>query len=99
MRYEMKSVRLALVVFGTIGLGACGFLPPSQQQEFAVSAAAPSQGVFRNADAGLNDNQAANLCALGYDKLNEATLPADPGSLEVWRVRCQPYPIWYETLF
>lgn len=95
----MRSLRLALVVLGAGSLGACGFLPPSEQQEFDVSAAAPAQGVFRNADPALNDKQAQGICATGYERLNQSTLPTESGSLDVQHVRCTPYPDWYADLF
>jgi hypothetical protein len=95
----MRSLRLALVVLGAGSLAACGFLPPSEQQQFDVSAAAPSQGVFRNADSNLNDTLAQGICATGYEKLNQSTLPAESGSLDVVHVRCAPYPDWYLNLF
>src|SRR5260370_244387 len=93
----MRISRLALVAVGAAGLGACGFLPPSQQQEFAVSGAPPTEaaGGFRNADPNINETLAQQACVEGYEKLGEQTLPADPGTLDVWRVRCTPHAAWY----
>ena len=57
---------------------------------------AQTGAVFRNADANLNDGLARQICADGYDKLAEQTLPADPGTLTLWRVRCAPRDeFWY----
>jgi hypothetical protein len=97
----MRIGRLALVGFSASWLGACGFLPPSQQQEFSVSGAPPTQtaGTFQNADPEINDALARQSCADGYEKLGEQTLPADPGTLEVWRVRCAPHEAWYSLAF
>ena len=91
----MRIAHLAFIVVSTLGLGACGFLPPSQQQQFAVSGAvAQSPGTFRNTDPQINDRLAQQLCAEGYDKLGAKTLPADPGSLEEWQVQCAPHDAW-----
>ena len=91
----MRISHLALVVLGTLGLGACGFLPPSQQQQFAVSGAlAQSAGTFRNTDPQINDHLAQQICVEGYQKLGAQTLPADPGTLEEWHVQCAPHEAW-----
>jgi hypothetical protein len=92
----MLMRRFALIVFGASWLGACGFLPPSQQQQFSVSAAPPTQiaGVFSNTDPNLNDSLARQGCVEGYEKVSGQTLPADPGTLDVWRVQCAPHDPW-----
>ena len=94
----MRIASLALTMLGASCLGACSFLPPSQQQEFAVSGAPAVQtgAVFRNADANLNDVLARQVCADGYEKLGEQSLPVDTGTLTLWRVRCAPrVETWY----
>jgi|GEM_PF-3964338 hypothetical protein len=97
----MRIGHLALVVAGASALAGCGFLPPSQQQEFAVTGAppVPQAGIFRNTNPAINDTQARQACAEGYEKLGEQTLPADPGTFEVWRVRCAPHETWDWDLF
>jgi len=97
---DMRIGQLALVAFSASWLGACGFLPPSQNQEFAVSGAPPTQtvGVFRNADANIDDGLARQICIDGYEKLSAQTLPADPGTFEVWHLRCAPHQAWFWPL-
>ena len=91
----MRISHLALLALGTLGLGACGFLPPSQQQQFAVSGAvAQNPGTFRNTDPQINERFAQQICADGYQKLGAQTLPADPGTLEEWHVQCAPHDAW-----
>lgn len=74
-------------------VSACGLLPETQPQEFAVSGAAPAPAgtVFRNHDPAINDVEAKGYCADGYDKLGESKQPTDSGDLTVWQVRCTPY--------
>ncbi len=92
----MRISHLALLALGTLSLGACsGFLPPSQQQQFAVSGAvASTPATFRNTDPQINDRAAQQICVEGYSKLGAQTLPADPGTLEEWRVECAPHDPW-----
>jgi hypothetical protein len=93
----MRVSHLVLVALGASGLGACGFLPPSEQQEFTITGAPPVQtaDIFRNANPNLNDSLARLACVEGYEKLNEQTIPVDPGALDLWRVRCAPHQIWF----
>jgi hypothetical protein len=87
--------RLGAAAFGISALGACGFLPPSQNPDFTVvGAIAPQPDIFRNADPNVNDLTAKLYCAEGYERLEQTTLPADPGSFEVSRVQCTPYTLW-----
>jgi hypothetical protein len=97
----MRSGNFMVAMFGALSLAACGFLPPSQQQEFAVSAAPATStaGLFGTRDPNLNNALARQGCVEGYEKLTEQTLPADPGTWEVWRVRCAPHAPWYGVLF
>jgi hypothetical protein len=97
----MRFGNVALAIFSASWVGACGFLPPSQQQEFAVSAAPPSSaaGLFSTIDPNLNDTLARQNCVEGYERLGEQTVPADPGTLAVWRLRCAPHASWYSALF
>jgi hypothetical protein len=92
----MRMRRFGLIVFSASCLGACGFLPPSQQQEFSVTAAQPAAnaGVFGNTDPRLIGTLAAQGCVEGYDKVTAQTLTVDPGALDVWRVRCAPHDSW-----
>ena len=85
----------AAVLVGGLALSACSLLPPSPDQEFAVtgSAAAPADAMFRSHDPNINDVQARAYCADGYDKLSESTIPTDGGDLTEWRVRCTPYSV------
>jgi hypothetical protein len=91
---DMRIERLALIAFSISWLGACA---PSQQQEFVVSAVPSNQSaaLFASADAGLDDAKARQICVLGYEKLGEQTLPADPGTFDTWRVRCAPHTTWF----
>ena len=73
----MRISHLALTALGTLGLGACGCLPPSQQQQFAVSGAvAQTAGTFRNTDPQFNDRLAQQICVEGYQEAGRA----DPAS-------------------
>lgn len=81
---------LAVAMAG-LGLSACGFLPPTGPQEFTVTAVQPAdQSGSNEAVAALNDQQARLVCAQGYEKVKEDTQPADPGTFEIWQVRCLP---------
>ncbi|HVJ53242.1 MAG TPA: hypothetical protein VM689_12305 [Aliidongia sp.] len=93
MRMEFLA-RLGAAAAAVSMLGACGFLPPTETEEFTVTGAVAQQaGTFRNTDPNINDLNAKLVCADGYEKVDQATLPADPGSLEVWRVHCAPYSV------
>jgi hypothetical protein len=84
--------RLGAAALGVSALGACGFLPPSSTPDFTVAGAVAAQpDVFRNADPNVNDVVAKLYCAEGYQRLDEMSLPAEPGSFTVWRVQCTPY--------
>jgi hypothetical protein len=98
---DMRSGNFVLAMFGAASLAACGFLPPSQQQEFAVSAApaTAAAGLFGTGNPKLNDTLAQEGCVEGYEKLGDHTMPADPGTIDVWRVRCTPHAPWYGLLF
>jgi hypothetical protein len=86
--------RLGAAVLGVSALGACGLLPDAAPQTFAVvGAIAPQADDFRNTDPNVNDVTARLYCADGYQKLDQATLPADPGSFEQWRVQCTPHSL------
>jgi len=97
----MRFGNFALVLFSASWVGACGLLPPSQPQEFAVSAATPmpAPSLFGNTDPNLNDLLARQGCIDGYEKLAEQSVPADPGTLQIWRVRCAPHMPFYGGLF
>lgn len=94
-------VRVSLAVLSVSMLGACGFLPASRQQEFSVTGASPVQqaALFRNTDPNINDVLARQYCADGYQRLEQTTVAADPGSLERWRVRCTPYEVRFLPSF
>jgi hypothetical protein len=71
-------------------LAACGFLPPSQQQEFSVSSAVPTAEPtpFNSNDPKVNDALARNYCADGYDHLDNGQTKTADGKVSVWRVSC-----------
>ena len=98
MRGHFRIARLT-VLLATL-LGGCGFLPPSQQQEFSIVGEVPPQATpatgFHTTDANINDTLAKSLCADGYEKLDAKSLPAqddahDQESYNHWRVRCTEY--------
>ncbi|MEI9982044.1 MAG: hypothetical protein WDN69_01795 [Aliidongia sp.] len=92
----MRISRLALIVSSASLVGACGFLPPSQQQQIALTGAPPTQtaGIFRNADPNINDTLAQQACVEGYEKLGGQALPTDLGTIEEWQIRCAPHSAW-----
>jgi hypothetical protein len=86
----MRIGRFLAVAMAGLGLSACGFLPPTGPQEFTVTAVQPADPSGSSDAVALNDQQARLVCAAGYEKVKEDTQPADPGSFEVWQVRCLP---------
>ncbi len=87
--------RVGIALLGTSALGACGFLPASQNPDFTIAGSvAPQPADFRNADPQVNDQIAKLYCADGYHKLDEMTLPSDSGTFAVTRVECTPYGDW-----
>jgi hypothetical protein len=80
-------------------IAVVGFLTgcvEAEYQEFAVTGASPSPAgtVFRTSDPNLTDAQAHDYCAGGYEKLSEQTMPTDSGTIQVWRVRCEPQAVF-----
>jgi hypothetical protein len=86
-------MRVAFAVAAALILGGCSLMPPSQQQEFTVSGAVPAAtpAPFRNTDPQIDAVLARQYCADGYQKLGEASLPSDSGTLQQWQIRCTPY--------
>jgi hypothetical protein len=88
----LRRVALALLL---PGLGACGLMPPSQQQSFNLSsdpAMRPAVAKpFQNTDPNINAVLAKQICVDDFQKLNQKTLPADSGTIDQWTVRCAPY--------
>ncbi len=71
------------------GLGGCASTP----QEFTVAGVVGNPGAsqFANTDPAIDGVLAKQICADGYDKLDEQSVPADKGSYSVWKLRCTPY--------
>jgi hypothetical protein len=78
-----------------LGLADCGLLPDAQQQSFTVSGnpAVPPAGAkpFQNTDPKIDAVLAKQICVDEVRKLGQASLPADTGTIEQWRVECAPY--------
>ncbi|HEV2676958.1 MAG TPA: hypothetical protein VGV37_20690 [Aliidongia sp.] len=72
------------------GVGGCVSTTP---QEFTVAGVIGSPGVsrFANADPAIDAVLAKQICADGYEKLGEQSIPADKGSYSQWKLRCTPY--------
>jgi hypothetical protein len=77
---------LALMV---AALSGCESTP----QEFTVAGVigTPGASQFANTDPGINDVLAKQVCADGYEKLDEQSIPADKGSYSEWKLRCTQY--------
>ena len=82
--------RLATILAVGALLAGCGFLPPSQPQDFAVSAALPKAQAtpFNNNDPMVNDTLARAYCADGYDHLDDGRTRSADGAVSVWRISC-----------
>jgi hypothetical protein len=72
-----------------VGLAGCESTP----QEFTVAGVigTPGASQFANTDPGINDVLAKQVCADGYEKLDEQSIPADKGSYSQWKLRCTQY--------
>jgi len=72
------------------GLAGCTGTTP---QQFTVAGliANPGASQYANTDAGIAPVLAKLICADGYDKLDEKTVPADKGSYDQWKLQCTPY--------
>jgi hypothetical protein len=90
---------ISALSIGVFALSGCAFLPPSHRQDFTVVGDVPGTSVsganvsvtgagFHNADPDIDAALAKRVCADGYDKLNEATLPSDGSGYDQWRLRC-----------
>jgi hypothetical protein len=95
---RMAAFRVSALTAISVMVGACGFLPPSQQQEFAVTgtvtAAQPT--AFLSTEPDVNAVVAKQMCADGYEVLGTSVLPSDKGDMTGWKVRCTPY--YYPSL-
>jgi hypothetical protein len=99
-------MRAALSLTFALALSACAGLTEQaaysvsggsgEAPEFGVSALSagpmpPNYAAFNKIDPQIADLHARQICTLGYEKLEERTMPYDPGQLMFWRVRCEPY--------
>jgi hypothetical protein len=99
-------MRAALFLALLLALSACAGLAEQvgysfsgtsgESADFGVSALAAgplpaSHATLNKVDPQIADLHARQICTLGYDKLEERTMPYDPGQLAFWRVRCAPY--------
>jgi hypothetical protein len=99
-------MRAAPLLAFTLALSACAGIAEQaaysvsggsgETAEFGVSALSdgpmpPNYAAFNRIDPKVADFHARQICSLGYDKLDERTMPYEPGQLTWWRVRCAPY--------
>jgi hypothetical protein len=72
-------------------LGGCASTP----QEFTVAGVVGTPGAsqFANTDPAIDAVLAKQICADGYEKLDEQSVPADKGSYSMWKLRCTPYHV------
>ena len=85
----MRIGLVGLVALGVAGLGGCASTP----QEFTVAGVigTPGASQFANTDPAIDDVLAKQVCADGYEKLGEQSIPADKGSYSQWKLRCTQY--------
>jgi hypothetical protein len=103
-------MRAALLLAASLALASCAGITEQavysvssgsgESPEFGVSAlsAGPmpaNYAAFNRIDEHVNDFHAQQFCTLGYDKLEQGTMPYDPGTLAWWRVRCVPYELGF----
>ena len=88
MRVELVGA-IALVL---AGLGGCAGSTP---QDFTVAGVIGNPGAsqFANTDPGIDDVLAKQICADGYEKKGEQSIPADKGSYSQWTLQCTPYHV------
>jgi len=88
----MRVGLVGALALGVMGLAGCSSSTP---QEFTVAGivANPGASQYANTDPAIDGVLAKQICADGYDKLGEATVPADKGSYSQWKLRCTPYHV------
>ncbi len=88
----MRVGLVGALALAVVGLAGCSNSTP---QEFTVAGivANPGASQYANTDPAIDGVLAKQLCADGYDKLDETTVPADKGSYSQWKLRCTPYHV------
>ncbi len=88
----MRVGLVGALALGVVCLGGCANSTP---QEFTVAGivANPGASQYANTDPTIDAVLAKQLCADGYDKLDETSVPADKGSYSQWKLRCTPYHV------
>ncbi|WP_189042293.1 hypothetical protein [Aliidongia dinghuensis] len=81
----------AVGVAALLGLGGCSSTP----EDFTVTGviANPGASQFANTDPAVDAVLAKQICADGYEKLDEQSVPADKGSFDKWKLRCTQYHV------